>query len=65
MIFSTIYFTLSHDLLKEELIELLGGLFKGKARRFLPVMKQILKRSLLLNTKTDINYGRIKICMKL
>ena len=31
---------------------------KGKGRRSLPVTKET--RSLLLNTKTDINFGRVK-----
>ena len=38
------------------------GLFQGKVRSHLPVTKEI--RSLRPNTKTDINFGRAKICAK-
>ena len=40
----------------------LSGLFTRKVHRSSPVTKET--RSLLLNAKIDINFGRVKICVK-
>ena len=62
IIFSTLYTTLPHNLIKEKLINLIGGLLKGKVHLILPVTKDRL--SSLLKTQTDINFGPVKTCVK-
>ena len=49
-------------LLKYNLTIQLSGLLKWKGCHTLPVTKET--RSLLLNTKVGINFGRGKICVK-
>ena len=60
--FSTLYTTLPHNLIKEKLNDLIEWSLKGKNCHTLPVTKET--HSLLLNTKIDINFGRVKICVK-
>ena len=62
MIFSTLYTTLTHNLIKEKLINLVEWTFKGKVHLILPVTKHRL--SSLLETQNDINFGLVKTCVK-
>ena len=62
MIISTLYTTLPHTLIKETLNDLIERSLKGKVCHTLPVKKET--HSLLLNTKIDINFGHVKICVK-
>ena len=56
--FSTLYTTLPHNLIKENL----SGLIKGKVHLILPVTKDRL--SSLRKTQHDINFNLIKTCVK-
>ena len=61
--FSTLYTTLPDNLIKDKLIDLTEWTFQGKVYLILPVTKDSL--SSLLGTKNDINFGRVKACVKL
>ena len=58
--FSTLYTTLPHNLIKEKLNDLTEWSFEREDCHTLPVTKET--RSLLLNTKIDMNLCRVKIC---
>ena len=60
--FSTLYTTLPHNLIKEKLNDFIECLLKEKVCLTLLVTKET--RSLLLNTKIYLNFGRVKIYMK-
>ena len=62
--FSTVplYTTLPHSLIQEKVKDQLSGLFKGNISRSSPVTTET--HYLLLNTKTDINFGRVNIYVK-
>ena len=61
--FSTLYTALPHNLIKKTFKIRLSGLSKVKVLHTWPVTKEM--RSLLLNTNLDINFGRVKICVKI
>ena len=60
--FSTLYTTLSHNLIKEKLINLIEWTFKREGHLILPVTKDRL--SSLLEKQNDINFGLVKTCVK-
>ena len=60
--FSTLYTTLPHNLIKENLINLIGWTFKRDVHLILPVTKDRL--SSLLKTQNDINFGLAKTSVK-
>ena len=57
-----LYTTLPHNLIKEKLINLIDWTFKREGSPYLPVTKDRL--SSLLETQNDINFGRVKTCVK-
>ena len=57
-VFSTLYTTLPDNLIKEKLIDLIEWTFKREDSPYLAWL------SSLLETQNDINFGRIKTCVK-
>ena len=64
MIFFLHFILLCHIILSKKCLRLeFSGLSKGKVCRSSPETKET--RSILLNIKIDINFGRVKMCVKL
>ena len=62
MIFSTLYTTLPHNLIKEKLINLIEWTFKREDSPYIAYNNDRL--SSLLKTQNDINFGLVKTCVK-
>ena len=60
--FSTLYTTFPHNLIKETLTNLIEWTFKREGSPYLVLTKDRL--SSLLETQNDINFGRVKTCVK-
>ena len=60
--FSTLYTTLTHNLIKEKLINLIEWTFKRKGSPYIACNENRL--SSLLETQNDINFGLVKTCVK-
>ena len=59
---STLCTTLLHNLIKEKLINLIEWTFKREGSPYIAVTKDRL--SSFLKTHKDINFGRVKMCVK-
>ena len=59
---STLYTTLPHNLIKEKLINVIEWTFEREGSPYIAVTKDRL--SSLLETQNDINFGRVKTCVK-
>ena len=60
--FFTLYTTWPHNFIKEKLNNLIEWAFEREGLPYLACNERM--RSLLLNSKIDINFGRVKICVK-
>ena len=61
--FSTLYTTLPHNLIKEKLINLIEWTFKREGSPYIACNER--QASTLLKTQNDINFGLVKMCVKL